>query len=170
MSPIVTAAIVSVSGTVIVGVAGFGASIWNARKATNRDHGRRVWDRCADVYVDTLAAMHYRHLKRTVEMSGSTYMLDSRVQQNYLADLAASATPNWSQIEARLQAFASEAVFTAVKATSAAHFWVVVKHDSWRAHQDRVDRDRLMKDADEARIAAEDADAAASVCHVLLFG
>ena len=161
MGPIVTAAIVSVSGTVIVGVAGFGASIWNARKANTHDQQRRVWDRRADVYVDTLAAMQYRHLKRRVEMSGSIYMLDGRAQQNYLGDLAASATPNWSQIEARLQAFASEPVFTAVKATSAAHFGVVVKHDFFREHADGVNRRSLMKDADEALIAAEGADAAA---------
>jgi len=56
VDPIVTAAAIGVGGTVLVGVAGFTAAIWNTRQTIRHDREARVWDRRADAYVETLAA------------------------------------------------------------------------------------------------------------------
>jgi hypothetical protein len=64
MNPTVMAAAIGVGGTVIVGLAGFSASVWNTRKAIAQAHESRVWDRRADVYVDALAAVNYRQFSR----------------------------------------------------------------------------------------------------------
>ena len=44
MNPTVVAAAISVSGVVVVGVAGFGAAIWNTRKTMAQARESRVWD------------------------------------------------------------------------------------------------------------------------------
>jgi hypothetical protein len=64
MDPTVTAAAIGVGGTVIVGVAGFGAAIWNTRRTIAYGREGRVWDRRAEVYVEALAAIHYRQVSR----------------------------------------------------------------------------------------------------------
>jgi hypothetical protein len=63
MNPVVTAATIGVGGTVIVGVAGFGASILNTRRTIAHTRESRVWDRRADSYVETLAALHFRQAR-----------------------------------------------------------------------------------------------------------
>jgi hypothetical protein len=49
MDPALTAAVIGVSGTVIVGVAGYAASVRNTGKTINHARESRLWDRRAEV-------------------------------------------------------------------------------------------------------------------------
>ena len=89
MDPLVTAAIVGVSGTVIVGVAGFGASIWNTRKTIGHPRESRIWDERAAVYVQALAAVHYRQMAR--EHQTRTDPVDDQARSRAQAILATYA-------------------------------------------------------------------------------
>jgi hypothetical protein len=117
MDPVVAAAIVAVSGTVVVGVAGFGASIWTTSKTIAAARESRVWDQRAAVYVEALAAVHHRQISRGYQMSRVT----DETRQLALAYLTTHKSPDWPALEARLQAFASQPVFTAIQASSTAH-------------------------------------------------
>jgi NO-binding membrane sensor protein with MHYT domain len=66
VNAVVQAAFIGVAGTVIVGVAGFGASIWNTRKAFAANRQSWIRDQRATAYVDAIAAMHYRQFARQV--------------------------------------------------------------------------------------------------------
>ncbi len=65
MDPTVAAAAIGVTGTVIVGLAGFGAAIWTTRQATATARESRIWDKRAATYVDVLAAIQSRQITRT---------------------------------------------------------------------------------------------------------
>ena len=113
MNPAVTAAAIGVSGTVIVGVAGFGAAIWNNRRTITHARESRVWDRRADVYIGVLAALQYRMATTTTKPTE-----DPELVQAYLSRYQ---EPDWLGLEARLQAFGSEQVFRAMQASATAH-------------------------------------------------
>jgi len=115
MNPTVLAAIVGVSGTVIVGIAGFGASIWNTRRTVALARESRIWDQRAAIYVEVLAGVNYRKRKREVE-ARLPPMADEETERarKYLASYQ---EPDWHELQARLQAFASERVFKAVQAS-----------------------------------------------------
>jgi hypothetical protein len=115
MNPTVLAAIVGVSGTVIVGVAGFGASIWNTRRTVALARESRIWDQRAAIYVEVLAGVNYRKRKREVE-ARIPPMADEETEhaRKYLASYQ---EPDWHELQARLQAFASERVSKAVQAS-----------------------------------------------------
>jgi hypothetical protein len=57
----VAAAAIGVMGTVIVGLAGFGATIWTTRHTTATARESRIWAKRAATYVDVLAAIQIRH-------------------------------------------------------------------------------------------------------------
>jgi len=97
MNPIVTAAAIGVGGTVIVGVAGFSAAIWNTRKTIAQAHEIRVWDRRADVYVQTLAAVNYRRFGRQYETMPNHPSL-TRARQRAEEYLATHEPPHWSEL------------------------------------------------------------------------
>lgn len=128
MDPLVTAAIVGVSGTVVVGVAGFGASIWNTSKSIAHARENRLWDKRAAVYVEALAAVHSRQIGRMVLISS----LDPQNTLKVPTDVARYETPDWVGLEARMQAFASEPVFTAMQASSSAALEFDRAASSWR--------------------------------------
>lgn len=120
MNPVVLAAAIGVSGTVIVGVAGFGAAIWNTRKTVANAHENRLWDQRATVYVDTIAAVNYRQVKRNHE-TNAPFPPDPDYDRRMEAYLSAYKPPDWHLLEARLVAFATESVVTAMQASSTAH-------------------------------------------------
>ena len=135
MNPIVAAAIVGVSGTVVggtvvVGVAGFGASIWNTRRTIAHARESRVWDQRAAVYVDALAAVHYRNVRREYEMR--TDPLDAEFRQHAKVLLATYKAPDFHDLEARLQAFGSEPVVTAMQLSSSAHDGTAGAFRTWQ--------------------------------------
>jgi hypothetical protein len=119
MNPTVMAAAIGVGGTVIVGVAGFSVAIWNTRKTIGHAREGRVWDQRAKVYTDEIAVVHYRQTAREhrtgINLPTEQAKWDA---QNYLSKYQ---QPSWIELEARLLAFASEPVITAVQASATAH-------------------------------------------------
>ena len=115
MDSAVVAAIIGVAGTVIVGVTGFGANVWGIRQTIAHDRNNRVWDQRAAVYIEALTALNYRKVSRdlvTRPMSDSDRQAAQRL-------LATYQQPDWHKLEARLQAFASEPVTTAMQGQAA---------------------------------------------------
>jgi hypothetical protein len=159
VNPIVTAAAIGVGGTVLVGVAGFTAAIWNTKQTIRHDREARVWDRRADAYVETLAAISNRQVRRGLDMG--TRPMDHRLRTGMQA-LAIKYQMDAAGLEARLQAFGSEPVFSAVQASSTAHRDAVAAYDAWRAasapEASRNGMEKPRRAADAARKAANDAD------------
>jgi hypothetical protein len=149
MDPTVLAATIGVGGTVIVGVAGFSAAIWTTRKTIQHARDTRMWDKRSEVYVDALAAVHYRQTKRERDMR--TWRLPYEDDRHEAAYLANYTQPDFHQLEGRLLAFASQPVITAVQASSTAHMY------SMSARQSMLD-DAAKDRAQETRKAADDAD------------
>src|SRR5262249_44153113 len=119
-------------GTVIVGVAGFGASIWNTRKTVHAARTSGIWDRRADIYVQALAAVQYRQTMRE-QSRPQTYPVDDQVTEKAQVRPAASQPPDWNALDARLRAFASETVVAAMQDSSTAHTRAVRARASWEA-------------------------------------
>lgn len=119
MGQVVEAAFIGVTGTAIVGIAGFGAAIYTARRnlASSREH--RVWDQRASVYVDAIAAVHFRQSRREYEMRADS--LDEKTKQHAEAYLAKYKQADGFELEARLIAFASPGVVTTMQKASTAH-------------------------------------------------
>jgi hypothetical protein len=119
VDPVVAAAFISVSGTAVVAVAGFGAAIYTGRRnlTSAREHG--VWDERSKVYVDAISAVHYRQSRRDYEMRVAT--LDEKTRQRAEAYLARYKEPDGFELEARLIAFASPEVVAAMQKSSTAH-------------------------------------------------
>jgi hypothetical protein len=160
MDPTVTAAAIGVGGTVLVGVAGFTAAIWNSRQTIRHDREVRIWDRRADAYVEALAAIHNRQIRRGLDMG--TRPMDDRLRAGMKA-LASKYQMDAASLEARLQAFGSEPVFSAVQASSTAHRDAIAAYDSWRAAGGAPETaaeglEKARRAADSAREAADDAD------------
>jgi hypothetical protein len=129
MNAIVLAAAIGVSGTVVVGVAGFGAAIWNTRKTISQARDNRLWDQRAAVYIDTLSAIHYRQVQRDREMTRE--FPEDEMKQRIEAYLAAFRPPDWQSLEARLLAFATEPVFAAARDSAAAHEKAMRNYRFW---------------------------------------
>jgi hypothetical protein len=119
MDATVTAAAIGVAGTVIVGVAGFGAAIWTTRKTLAATREGRLWDQRAKVYVDEIAALHHRQTSR--EFQTGFHLPDQRSLDDAANYLQLHPTPDWIELEGRLFAFASQPVIKAVLASTAAH-------------------------------------------------
>jgi hypothetical protein len=164
MNPTVMAAAIGVGGTVIVGVAGFSATVWNARKTVGQAHESRVWDRRADVYVDALSAVNYRQFSRQAATMPN-HPAYTKIKKNAEEYLATHEPPDWPQLEARLQAFASEPVFTAVQTSSAAHNDALSNHRIWQILKTHgTSETGVIADADDAKgIAAAAVDAEKSL-------
>ena len=160
VDPTVTAAAIGVGGTVLVGVAGFGAAIWNTKQTIGHDREARVWDRRADAYVETLTAIHNRQVRRGLGMG--TRPMDHRLRAGMQA-LAGKYQMDAAGLEARLQAFGSERVFSAVQTSSTADRDAVAAYDSWRTAVGALgaspkDQEKARRAADAARKAADEAD------------
>jgi hypothetical protein len=172
MSPALLAAAIGVSGTVIVGVAGFWATVRATGKTLQAGHDARIWDKRAAVYVDALASVHYRQIRRAHDMRG--FRLDEESERRAEAYLATYAPPDLYSLEGRLLAFASQPVVTAVQASSTAHHRAIGAFHAWQAAADAARAQigvpgppppgqgaaniGLHAAAQEARKAADDAD------------
>ena len=149
MNPTLIAAAIGVGGTVIVGLAGFSASVWNTRKTAASAHESRVWDEQAKVYVDAVAAVYYRQAKRDRDTATSQ---DARGEQISQAYLATYEPPSWIELDSRLLAFGSEPVVKAMQAAFAAHLTALGAFESWH------DSGGTAASVDAARDAANEAD------------
>jgi hypothetical protein len=152
MDPTVTAAAIGVGGTVVIGIAGFSANIWTARKTAASARENRVWDERARVYVDALAAVYYRQAKRDRDTATSREDVDAeQLAQSYLAT---GEPPSWIELDSRLLAFGSEPVVKAMRAAFTAHLRALGAFDFWH------DSGGTAASVDEARDAADRADGA----------
>ena len=134
MNPTVAAAAIGVGGTVIVGVAGFWASVRNISRTIRYARESRLWDRRADLYIETLAALNYRENRRwhEVHASGADQDPDPEERQRIEAYLAAHRPPDWSDLVIRLYALAAGPVVTAVEASRKADYEAISRYHSWR--------------------------------------
>jgi hypothetical protein len=139
MNPTVIAAAIGVSGTVVVGVAGFGANIWNTRKTLLQARDSKLWDERAAVYVDTLAAIHYRQVERDRELTENRGKAkkDKEALDRSEAYLASFEPPDWHTLEARLLAFASSPVAEAVRRSWTAHAMAMETLRYWLEMRDQ---------------------------------
>ncbi len=151
VNAVVEAAFIGVAGTVIVGVAGFGASIWNTRKAFTANRQSWIRDQRATAYVDAIAAMHYRQFARQVT-AGHGPPTDQAKSQA----LATYKKPDWNVLEARLLAFGSQPVFTAMQTGAHADLRVAEASEACKAATDadaaalHSKYQRAMQEADDA--------------------
>lgn len=107
MNPTVLAAAIGVGGTVIVGVTGFWASVRNTGKTVSLARESRIWDRRAKAYVDIIAALEWQ-----LRLFGP--------HRRIFPEAGDLGPPNWEKLETSLQAWASESVLTAMKASAQA--------------------------------------------------
>lgn len=162
MDPTLTAAAIGVTGTVVVGVAGFGATIWTTRRTIRAARDARIWDERARAYVDTLAAIGFRQEKRMHDTQ--TVRLDDETQRAADQHFGTYVMPNWFDLEARLHAFGSERVVEAVRRSSEAHGAALDAFQTWREKKPSTADDRRAKFAQlaiartlsDAAIAADD--------------
>jgi hypothetical protein len=134
MDPTVTAAAIGVGGTVIVGVAGFGAAIWNTRRTIRAALDVRIWDERAKTYVDTLAAIGFRQEKRDNDTRAIRF--DAETERNVEAYFAGHIMPDWWALDARLHAFGSDDVVASVRTCGAAHAAALSAFEAWRESGD----------------------------------
>lgn len=92
------ATIIGVSGTVLVGVTGFGVSIWNTRKTISSDRNARMAELRIEAYVDSIAAISQRHIRRHV--GTRTTPLPPDAQQRGSATLTQFKPPDWQRLGA----------------------------------------------------------------------
>lgn len=154
MNATVAAAVISVSGVVIVGVAGFGAAIWSTRKVSADARESRIWDQRAAVYVEALAAVNYRQARRNHVARGAP--AEEPTTQQALASLAAGREFDWHGLEARLQAFAAEPVVTAMQISSTASERAMIAHRARIAAGDGSEARKAVAEALRAADAADD--------------
>lgn len=117
MDPTVTAAAIGVGGTVIVGVVGFWASIWNTRKSIAHDREGRLWDKRAAAYETALTETVNRSATRERWLNSSS---ETWTVENLEEYRAWQAKPDWSEAEGKLLAYASQQVLEALIAARSA--------------------------------------------------
>jgi hypothetical protein len=122
--------LVGVSGTVIVGIAGYR----NARAAADRTalaaHNERVWDRKADAYQDALAAALWRYHRRT-------YLSTAKItQQQYDSEanelFHKQSEQEWWALQGRLGTFGAPEVVEAYNRSLTASEVAHKQHEEWR--------------------------------------
>jgi hypothetical protein len=129
MDPTIAAALIGVGGVVIVAVAGYWTTIRTMQMNLAEAKAGRLWESRATAYVDALAAVHYRQVKR--EYDTRSYRLDGDGEARAKAYLDAYKAPAWYELEARLQAFASQPVVTATQAGAKAHMAAAAAYQAW---------------------------------------
>jgi hypothetical protein len=101
----------------------------------------RLWEKQCAAYEETLAEVRHRQMKRQHDLR--MYRLDQDSEQHLKDFFGSYDAPGWFQAQARLTAYASEAVLDASKASERAH------REVWARYQ----RYRMM--ADDNKLAAE---------------
>jgi hypothetical protein len=177
MDPTVMAAAIGVGGTVIVGVAGFFATVRATGKTIQADRESRIWDKRAELYVDVIAAMRHRQIRR--DRSMATSRGDEGPDRPLRGYQAAGAEPDWSDIDHRLLAYGSQPVITAVLLGSRLDMDAMNAFEDWLAADAKTAADNeargqvfpapattpgadanIARRSVQARTAADDADSA----------
>jgi hypothetical protein len=85
----------------------------NAMNTLDADHAARLWEKRAEIYVDTLKALADRRDIRVVEADGLLgYFQDPEEVRQEIGDIR---TPDWRELESRTVAYASPEVVDALK-------------------------------------------------------
>jgi hypothetical protein len=117
MDPTLAAAAIGVGGTVVVGVAGFSASIWNTRRTIASGREGRLWDKRAPAYEGALIEIVIRATKRNRWLNSSSQTWTAENTAEYAAS---QETPEWSAAQGRLLAYGSQQVLMALGAARSA--------------------------------------------------
>lgn len=107
MDPTVAAAAIGVTGTVLVGTAGFGAAIWTTRRTFANARESRFWEKQAAAYEAALTELAARRVRRPVMRLTAEYSPPPEILKEYLA---ARSTPAWLAAEGQLLAYSSKDV------------------------------------------------------------
>lgn len=119
-------ALISGGWTAVVGLAGFGAAIYN-NKAIKSTRVDRLYDKRAEAYVGYLAAIAWAQASRQawlLQLSGREATAGMRRM------LESFHEPEWHLLEARLQAFGTAEAFAAAQKLSTAN---IEASDAWTA-------------------------------------
>jgi hypothetical protein len=110
MDPVVTGAAIGLSGAIIGAIGGYLGSVRTSNKTIEHDREQRVWERRADAYLESLAAVEYLQITRGVVDDWDPPMLEDFLRTH--------DTPDWEMLDARMLAFASEPVWERMQAVS----------------------------------------------------
>jgi hypothetical protein len=102
VNPTVQAALIAGGTTAIVGVAGFWSTVHATGRQIRNSQDAKLWEARAAVYVDVLAGVDYRQIGQA----------DAR---------EVYASPEWDRLVARVAAFGSAIVYSALLASMKAH-------------------------------------------------
>lgn len=138
--------------TALVGLAGFGAAIYNNNRTLGGARREKIRDWRAQVYVDVLAAVQRRQMDRTIATS-NLGIGDAIVIEVAQRAMAAYTEPDWYRLDSQQFAFGSREVFQATVATSTAHATAMRTYRAWT-------ESATEKALDEAITARKVADAA----------
>jgi len=132
MDTTIAAAIIAGGVAAAVAIAGFGATILTNTQNIKAARDEKLRDRRADVYIAAIAAVYHRQASRLLDTrdTSETHVEDERDRraERYLA---VGHPPDWHNLEARLLAFASEPVTTAVQASATAHERTIGAYRAW---------------------------------------
>lgn len=125
------------------------------RRTLEADRERRLWERRADLYVEVLAFIAHRQIKRQDAIK--EYMWSPPDIQALIDERISSYAPPYGfQMEARIRAFASSAIVEAYLAATKAHdsCWALhlnqrhnERHPSDLPHPDEAEIKRVFLDA-----------------------
>lgn len=111
MDSTLLAAAIGVGGTVIVGLAGFGTTIWSTRKTIAHDRDNRLWDKRAAAYEAALTEVVNRSATRQRWLNSCS---ETWTAENLAEYIASQDKPEWSEAEGRLLAYSPQRVLRAL--------------------------------------------------------
>jgi hypothetical protein len=163
---LIFAALITGGWTTIVALAGYwfgkknldatlASADQNAINALNADHAARLWEKKAQIYVDTLRTLVTRRDMRKAELGKAEQSLEDQAAVDKW--LKTIPNPNWHDLEARLLAYAPE-MEDAIRKTTVTDdaFWSLLRDaidpntgDSRPSQKDVADAKQAAFDADE---------------------
>jgi hypothetical protein len=153
VSSTVDIALISGGWTALVGLAGFGAAIYNNNRTIGNARKEKIRDWRADTYIDLIRAISYRHNLRRYESRALSP--DDRFNSPAGAQFVAGLTlPDPQDIQARQMAYGSQAVWDATSLSSRLHEKFVMAFRDWQANPTEQNQAVALA----ARVAAETAD------------
>jgi len=142
VNPVIWAAVISGGWAAVVGALGYRynrvtakatmqATNANALAALDAAHDAQLWEKKAEAYVDTIAAITRRqaarfHLTRMLRFDEPT---EEKLRDSY----AAPEDWNWANASARLAAFAPWPILDAMTASNTANQEVSARYGQWKA-------------------------------------
>jgi hypothetical protein len=111
------------------------ATLASTRLTVEGGLGYHLWERRADAYIDALG--YVAHRVEGVATNNRGFLFDDETEKRIRDFLASYQLPEWFQLDARLRAFSSDAVYARFTAAESAVRDVVLKANSWKLEADR---------------------------------